>query len=384
MKGEILGRPKLVWVTLGIVLACITVSFVWGWYGDKSKSLGGYGWSDQDTYVQESNSFAHFKLPHSLHFAIGYPLMGAVGHIVSQTDPFVAVSFGIILASVALCFFAACRLFGPIWAGIFCLLLFFWYPPARVFAFASDLFVVPWNNQVLFFAFAYYFWLFATQLRRMPSWKLSVATGLVSGVAFMTREESILFIVPVLAAFLYATKADWRRWVACYGLVILCYAPQLLVRAAVVGSVTSSGRTVSYDDIAHAYFSISHLHTNIWSTIIDSRHVPGVPYPGPNVHRPALLQAAPWLWLSPIGIGLVFFARRYAAGLKIFFGASIVLMLFYLSGNNMSAGKLPFHCLRYIAPAFIMLNLAVIIVAREVVRLIVRQVRPPRTPATPA
>jgi len=37
-----------------------------------------------------------------------------------------------------------------------------------------------------------------------------------------------------------------------------------------------------------------------------------------------------------------------------------MVLLFYLSGANMSSHKLQFHCIRYITPSFIVLNFAVI------------------------
>jgi hypothetical protein len=43
-----------------------------------------------------------------------------------------------------------------------------------------------------------------------------------------------------------------------------------------------------------------------------------------------------------------------------------LIIVFYLSGPNMSAMKLKYNCLRYIAPGFIALNLATIIFFKEV------------------
>jgi hypothetical protein len=59
-------------------------------------------------------------------------------------------------------------------------------------------------------------------------------------------------------------------------------------------------------------------------------------------------------------------------GLKLFTGVSLFLMIFYLSGINMSVQKLAFHCLRYISPSFIILNLAVVVVIKEVLSVLRR------------
>ncbi len=137
--------------------------------------------------------------------------------------------------------------------------------------------------------------------------------------------------------------------------------PQLIVKYQVFGSLTESGHDSSYSQTAKNYFSFSQLKKNVWETLIDSKH-----YGEEGVARPALLQVAPWLWLAPIGMLIMLLSTRYPLGIKLFVIISSLLIIFYLSGANMSAQKLQFHCLRYISPGFIVLNLGVVVLVREI------------------
>lgn len=353
-----------------MVAACVW--FFYGWYGDASKPQSGEGWADQTTYTHASEHLAGpGKLTkQDLHFAVGYPLLGVLGRLVSSVDPFMAVSFMLMLASVALIFLAVRHLFSIFWATIFSFLLFFSDGAARQFHYASELFAMPWGNQVLFFALAYFLWLLVTC--KHTNYKLIIASGVAAGLSFVTREESILFVGPLLAIHLLITKAEWRKWLVAFGLMGLMFTPQIVAKMHVFGSLTESGHDYSYGETLSKYFDPSRFYDNMRGVIIDSKYSPAAKA---EAQRPALLQESPWLWLSPIGIVLIFALRRYPLGLKLFTIVSLFLMFFYLSGINMSVQKLAFHCLRYISPAFIVLNLAVLITAIELFRGIRQVIR---------
>lgn len=353
------------WAPLVLALVVLCFSFFHGWYFDQSKKQGGAGWADQETYTSTVETLASGELPTTwqLHFAIGYPALGVAGHLVSSEDPFMAVSLVLLLTSATFCFLAVRHLLGTVWALLFSFLLFYWDGVARTLHFSSEIFAVPWNNQVLFFVFAFYFWLFVTQLKKPPGWKLLVATGIISGLCFVTREESILFIAPALTGFFWLTKSNWKQWLLVFGIVGVCFLPQLAVKYHTLGSVTESGHDAGYSQTLDKYLQPQQLYDNTWEVLIDSNH-----FNGPKNVRKALFQAAPWLWLAPIGLLIVLISKRYPKGLKVFTILSLWLLVFYLSGSNMSAQKLQFHCLRYIAPAFIALNFGVIVVLYEVYR----------------
>lgn len=366
-KTAISRDTLLRWLPLVAVLLVATVSFFYGWYGDTSKPQSGAGWADQGTYALTASRIAGGEnlLPQDLHFAVGYPILGAIGSVVSGQDPFMIVSLALLLASVTFCFLAARHLFGTPWALAFCALLFYWDGVARTFHFASELFSVPWNNQVLFFAFSFFLWLLATRASKKPSNKLVALAGLVSGLSFVVREESILFVAPMLAIFLLITKSQWRQWLIGFALIGVCFLPQVGAKFAVFESLTESGHDYGYSETLSKYLDPQRFYENVDGVIVDSGY-PDAPK-SPTVSRPALLQVAPWLWLSLIGVIIMLFSKRYSIGLKVFVIVSLFLMFFYLSGINMSVHKLAFHCLRYISPGFIVLNLAVIVVLREIV-----------------
>ena len=124
---------------------------------------------------------------------------------------------------------------------------------------------------------------------------------------------------------------------------------------------TRAGGAVTYGSFSKRYLRPSKFVENVEETIIDSNRFTHL-----DAQRRALLEAAPWLLLSPIGMGFIIFSKRYPLGLKLFLGVSLVIAAFYLSGENMSAAKLKYHCLRYISSTFIILNFSVIVAAKEI------------------
>ena len=366
---------------LFFVLIALTVSFIYGWYYDDSKPVSGRGWADQSLYIQVTEKLAQGQLPESseLHYAIGYSTLGVVGYWVNSMDPFFVVSMVLLLVSAIFCFIAAKRLIGKWWALLFSVMLFAWDGVARTFNFSSELFAIPWNNQVIFLLFSYYFWLLTTKIKTKPSYKIIIATGFVSGLAILTREEAVLFVAPALLTYLLLTRADWKRWLVIGSVVVLCFIPQVWVKFAVNGQF-SSGRDTSYEETSGRYLQPRLLYRNVWEVLVDSQHfgnpngITNMLTPtdedlykvgGPDPLREALLQAAPWLWISPIGIILLLTRKKYGVGIKVFTILTVLLMTFYLSGVNMSGQKLKFHTLRYISASFILLNLGTVLVIKE-------------------
>ena len=350
-------------IALFAVLAAVTASFVYGWYFDDSKPRSAEGWADQTVYEAYADALSHFDRPTAgaLHYAAGYPILGAVAKWFVQSDPFVLVSYLLLASSVVLLYFGARHLVGTAWTIAFLALLFFWDGVARTFSYASELFAVPWNNQVLFFAVAFYFWLLARHHDERPTTLRLVAVGLVGGLCFVTREETILFVVPATAAYLWLAKATWKQWLVPFAIVAVCYIPQPAIKRLVLGSASAAGREGGYSQILGDYFQPDLFVRNVWETVIDSHHYTD------EWNRPALLQAAPWLWLAPLGMVVIFVSGTYHRGVKLFVLLSLLVMGFYLSGVNMSGQKLQFHTLRYITSSFIMLNFAVVALAKFVV-----------------
>lgn len=351
------------WLPLFLVLIAVSGSFLYGWYGDGSKPQSGTGWADQGVYKGTTARLKDLQLPTTAqtHYAVGYSLTGIVGSWLNPSDPFMVVSLTLLLASATLCFLAVKHLFGTGWAVAFVLLLFAWDGVARTFNFSSELFAVPWNNQVLFMAYAFFFWLLTTKLDNStePSPRLLLLVGLIAGLAIATREESVIFMIAFTAAFLYLAKVGWRKWILTFGIMLLCYVPQLVVKQVVLGSVARASNSRGYTQQLNRYLSPARVYKNTVETIIYSGDAKV------THNRKALLQAAPWLWVSLVGLPLIIFSRSQSVGLKIFILGSLMLAAFYLSGANMSAHKLQYHCLRYISPSFIALNFAALFATRE-------------------
>jgi hypothetical protein len=371
-----LGRYFLL---VGLLIA-LTYSFFYGWYIDTSKPVSGSGWQDQIEYSGALSRIKDGELPteRQMRYPIGYIALGVVGSFFVPSDPFMPVSLVLLLASATLCYIGATQLFGRWFALAFTALLFYWDGIARSFNYASELFAVPWNNQMLFFAVAFYFWLLITRVAKQPSYKLVVVSGLVSGLCFISREETVLFIIPALTAFLFLSKAPWKKWLLAYGLIVLCFVPQVAVKFAVNGGSLDTNRRFTYQQTFGQYMQPYLLKRNIWETVLVSdhygrkllEHPSGDPLfrrGGPKANRQTILEASPWLWISPLGVAAILFLRRYSMGLKVFVVISGFILLFYMSGVNLSGQKLKFHALRYVTPGYIMLNLATVVAIREAI-----------------
>src|SRR5262249_28457324 len=138
----------------------------------------------------------------------------------------------------------------------------------------------------------------------------------------------------------------------------------------------SPGRPgASYEGTASGYFSLHHLLINLRDVIVNSNFA-DVP-----AKRDALLQSQPWLWIAPIGLLIVLLSKRATGLMKFYIVMSFALMAFYLSGDNVSAAKLKFHCLRYMTPAFITLTFGVVVVLAMLWDLIKPRGRPATGPA---
>lgn len=348
------------WAPLIIVVTYITGLFVYGWFFDSSHPRGGSGWADQSLYRAVTERFINGDLPKpgQLHYAVGYSLIGVIGSLLVPSYPFLAVSYALLMGSAVLCYLAAKKLIGVRWSLIFIFLLFFFYSGASSIQHAPELFFVPWNNQVLFFAFAFYFWILSTRAQENfhLGWKLPVIASGVAGITISTREESLFFIIPLLLTYLFLSKQRLKIWLICLCVLSLLFLPQAITKHAVLGSVLKTGGTRTYSQTKGEYLRPDLLIRNTKETIVDSKN---------NGGRPALLQAAPWLIISPIGMGILLLGKKWPLGVKVFTVVSVGLLMFYLSGANMSAHKLKFNCLRYIAPSFIILNFATVVVLRE-------------------
>lgn len=370
------------WLPPISIVIILTISFVYGWVFDPSKPVAGIGWADQTLYKSTVDGLlsGNMPTPHQLHFSVGYPLLGAIGGLFLGNQPFFLVSYLLLIGSALLSFYGVKKLFGSFWAILFCVLLFFWDGVGRTFYSASELFVIPWNNQVLFFAMAFYLWLYATQFKKTPSIRLSLTIAAVTGFTLLTREESIIFIMPLLLAYMIYKKLSWKMWIVVFSIIAIIYTPQLIAKQNAFGSILASGRSFNYSAaVTQSYFRPEMLYRNTWEILIDSdkfiskpphpviqkwcEELPaGACTPSPLTLMPALLQKYPWLSLGFTGMVYIVASKRFTWYHKVFVIVSISILLFYLSGSNMAWQKLQYHTIRYIAPSFIALNLGIIAV----------------------
>src|SRR5262245_56112083 len=350
-------------VLLG-ALSILSLSFYYGWFHDGTHPIGGRGWADQTLYTHVAIRLRNGHLPTAsdLHFAPGYSILGALGTFASRVGPFWIVSYALLMGSAIFLYRGSRAIFDPFWSTLFLLSLFVWDLHGRTFATASELFTVPWNNQPLFFAFAFFFWLYARARTATLDLARLLAIGAIVGLLAITREEAVLFCVPLAAGYLAAKRAPLKGWLISAAAAVVVALPGLLMKQHALGSIFKVGATRpgnSYTGQADHYFSIHHFGRNVLDVLINSnfaRVAPG---------RDALLQSEPWLWLGFAGVVIVFVSRRYDWLIKVYVAVSMLLIAFYPSGDNVSAAKLKLHCIRYLTPGIIALHFGVIVVLAE-------------------
>jgi hypothetical protein len=349
---------------LFVLLAALSISFYYGWFHDHSHPLGGHGWGDQRLYTNTAHRLADLSWPSRamLHHPPGYAFLAVLPTYLWRNDPFWIVSYALLIGSAAFCYRGARAFYNEFFAAIFLVSMFMWDGRGRSLTSVSDMFTVPWNNQVLFFAFAFFFWLCATRSKRPVGVAEFVAMGAIVGFLTTTREESILFMVPLAVIFLWYRREPIRRWLLVGGATVVAALPGLVVKQHVLGSIFSTGpgrRGGTYASQASNTFIFGKLTRNVRDVLVDADLA------RVHAHRQALFEATPWLWLGVIGIVLVLVLKRFDLLTKIFVVMSLLLIAFYLSGGHVSASKLKYHCLRYITPGYIALHFGVIVVLGE-------------------
>ena len=344
---------------LAVLFLCISASFFYGWFFDDSHS-GGKRWADQSAYRKTAVLFAHFKLPKRLQYQVGYPLLGAAGYYITPRSPFMPVSYILLLSSFFLLYYGAKEKFNIFFLLLFLLMVFFWNLETIKLNYPSEIFHIPWNNQMIFFIFCYYFWLFNFWEDKEIPIGLYIITALLSGYSIATREETILFIAPLAISFLVLKKCSYRIYILFFGVLAIGYLPQLAVKYKVLGNILDTGRMdesrgVSYISKLIDYFSLEHLTTNSIDVLVNSS-IREVNHGG----RLSILQSNPWFWLTPVGIFYFLKKKNEKTTIKVFVLISLVLLVFYLAGGNMGAYKLRFFCIRYVIPSYIAFNFVII------------------------
>jgi hypothetical protein len=284
-----------------------------------------------------------------------------------RDDPFWLTSYALLIGSAVLCYRAARTMLGPVLSSLFLLSMFVWDGHARSFAYVSELFAVPWNNQVVFFAFAFFFWLSTARRDRPLTTPLLIAIGAVGGSLVTTREESVVFCLPMAIAFLVYKHAPLRAWITGVVTAIVVALPGLVIKQHALGNVFSAGpgrREQSYSGTAHSYFSPANFARNLRDVVVDAD------FAKINARRDALFESSPWLWLGVVGIVIVFVSRRYHLLTKLWVAMSLLLIAFYLSGGNVSAAKLKVHCIRYMTPGLIAVHFGVAVAISEGIRFL--------------
>lgn len=351
-------------VVLGLLLAALTVSFYYAWFRDPSHEVGGFGWHDQTSYTETAQNLIglHWPTYDELHYQPGYSILGAFGTLLSYDNPFWFVSYALLISSAIFCYRACRTRYNIAASALFLISMFVWDGRARSFGYVSELFAVPWNNQVLFFAFAFFFWLYTVRRTAPVDTKYTIIIGALCGFVLITREEGIAFVAPLAAIYLIYRRTPLRTWLITGAAAFVVALPGLVIKWKALGSVFAPGpgrRNGTYSGQASRYFSPGRVVTNVQEVLIDSG------FAAKEAGRHALLESSPWLWLGFAGVIVVLVSRRFDGLTKAFVAVSLLLMVFYLSGNNVSAAKLKYHCLRYMSPAYISLHFGVIVALVE-------------------
>jgi hypothetical protein len=348
---------NLIFIALVIIIS--TISFYHGWYLDTSKPVSGFGWTDQTYYlkVTEKLYFRDPLLRSDFHYQMGYSILGVIAYGIYPQDPFLLVSYALFITSLIFAFYGASVYLNKAQLLIFIALIVFRWGDVRELNYWQEVFLIPWNNQVILFIFCVHFYFFSQidSQKNISSYSL-LLLSVFTGYAITTRLEVLIFLIPMyLFILLKLIKIKSYLFVSCIALLMIGMAPHFIVQYLSLGDIVSNPRPsdfgLSYFDKLKHYIDYDRFMPNILNVIYDSS------FSGyENINRLSLLDASPWFYLSPIGMVLII-ARKNLLGLKFFIMFSFLFLLFYMLGENMSAHKLKFHCLRYIAPVFLTLTL---------------------------
>ena len=342
-----------------IVIIISTISFYHGWYIDASKPVSGFGWVDQNHYLNVAKKLyiGDPLIGSDFHYQMGYSILGAIAYGIYPQDPFILVSYTLFIASLIFALCGASVYLNRAHLLIFIILILFRWGDVRKLNYWQEVFLIPWNNQMILFIFSVYFYLFSQidSKKNISYYGLLFFSG-CTGFAITTRLELFIFLIPMfLFILLKFTKIKSYLFASCIALLIIGMAPHFIVQYLSLGDIANNPRPsdfgISYFDKLKFYIDFDRLRPNVLNVIYDSS------FSGyENINRKSLLDAAPWYYLSPIGVALII-NQKNVLGLKIFIIFSFFLLFFYLVGENMSVHKLKFHCLRYIAPVFLTLTL---------------------------
>lgn len=362
-------RNELCWTLVLFILLCaITASFYMGWYHDNSKPQSGIGWADQSYYIKVAQKLAHGETlsKNDFHYQMGYSIIGSVFIRLGASDPYAIVSYLLLIISATFLFYGAREHFSKGLTVLFILIVFFRFGDVRNLEYASEIFLIPWNNQVLFFAFSIYYFAYSfyfSSIKNRNSFLIFLSV--VTGFTICTREESIIFLAPLLFLYLFRVSASWRQVILVFGFVILAYSPNLIIKYMALDVVFDNVRVtdhgIGYFDKLISYMNYQRLINNVVDIVFNSS------YRGfDSAGRLSLLQSNPWFWLAPLGLVFKCAKKRW---LMVYVAVAFFLFLFYLSGENMSVQKLKFHCIRYISPAWISLSFLTVSAADSIVRM---------------
>jgi len=148
-------------------------------------------------------------------------------------------------------------------------------------------------------------------------------------------------------SFMWKENVNWIQAIFFCCILFVGYFPNLFFKYFTFGiwnlldNVRPTDQDIGYCGKLIRYVSLDRLMSNVTDVFVYSGY-----HAGDRINRLALLQANPWFCLAPAGLP---FLRGKSVWLRWFVAVSFLFALFYLSGENMSAQKLKFHCLRYIS-----------------------------------
>lgn len=340
-----------------LLVILLSASFYHGWYLDDSKPISGTGWADQTLYRSVADKLAG-GIPLSkgdFHYQMGYPILGSIALLLGFEDPFAVVSYCLLLLSGLFLLFGALKHFRPVFVALFLTMVFIRLGDVRKLDYAAEVFMLPWNNQFLFFALSVYFYAYSADTNFRHKGAFLIFIGLVTGWTIGTREESAIFLLPLLFIYFLKVSASRIQILTTLVTVFAAYSPNLVIKYHTFGvlfdNVRPTDHGAGYVEKLATYLDFDRFRANFFDVLVNSSHSEG-----DNAGRLAILQANSWFYLSLIGLPLMLYSPKNKRYILVYLGIVLSLLVFYMAGENMSLQKLRFHCLRYVSPAWIALS----------------------------
>lgn len=301
-------------------------------------------WYDQSQYYNMSVSISNGNLG-DFKYPIGYPLLGFVGYLVYQDDPFVIVNLICFVIFIWLCY----QLSKKVFRGTLALL-----SAILTAVLTVPMFSVPWTSTLSATCFIYIIYF---SVYEKKDWLSNIIAGACVGLSFSARIGDFLPVFAVLAGHIIFVSIKNKSIKSRYLLGILVAI--IIILMTIIVNIKFSGDPLgNYGNavLGNGLFSVASMPYRLLGYFFNP-----FPFEG-ETHSLSVPLLKLWFLfvLVPLGLIRIFYDRekRYFSLLCLISFVSWGTVYFGFSGISGYALKFTsFHYLKMLFPMFVILSL---------------------------